>query len=121
MHRVLALVASLALALGLFAPISAQDAGPTIGDPVPVVGPEGTEVAVITVDDLSDPFEDYDPGSPPERGSHFVLVTMTVENTGSRPLSFDPNAVALQDADGFVYSPSRVFRGDEPDPPDLVF
>ena len=121
MHLVLALVVSFALALGLSASVPAQDAAPGVGDAVAVIGPEGGEIGLVTVEDLVDPFEDYDPGSPPERGNHFVLLTVTIENTGSRPLEANPSSFYLQDTDGFLYAQGGVFRGSEPDPVDLQF
>ena len=67
----------------------------------------------MTVDEMVDPFQDYDPSSPPERGFHYVLLTVTIENTGTNPLNVDPGAFALIDADGFVARSTFLYRSAE--------
>ena len=129
MHRVYALAAALLLTLaaGSRIAVTAQEEGasdiPAVGTTVPFIGLEGEEVARLTVREVIDPFEDYDPNTPPERGNHFVMVRLDVENTGSRPFSFDPSGVRLQDADGFLYSYGFVYRAPEETEadPDLQF
>ncbi len=87
----------------------AQPAGrPALGATVTIIGPDGGEIAQITTQELVDPFQHYNPNSPPERGSRYVLLTVTVSNTGSRPLEVDPNAFALIDTDGFIYDRSSL-------------
>ncbi len=51
------------------------------------------------------------------------MVRLDVENTGSRPFSFDPSGIRLQDADGFLYSYGFVYRSPEETEadPDLQF
>ncbi len=111
------LSAVLALIVGLAAasPAMAQEgaAVPSVGDAVPFVGAEGGILAEITIDAVEDPFADYDPNRPPERSFHYVLLTVTVANTGNRPFAFDPNAVALQDTEGFLSRPSSVPRTED--------
>ncbi len=111
-------LATLLLVVSLFAaPLAgrtlAQADDPGLGDAVSYYGPEGDEVATIAVAEVVDPFRDYDPNSAPERGSHFVLLRLVVENTGGRALQFDPSTVALQDTLGFLSFPRYVNRGPE--------
>src|SRR5262245_22644452 len=75
---------------------------PAVGDTVAVVGPDGEPVIDLTVTELIDPFEDYDPRGAPARGQRYVVVQVDVEAVGPRPFAIDPSAFTLQDADGFV-------------------
>ncbi|MBA3413983.1 MAG: DUF4352 domain-containing protein [Chloroflexia bacterium] len=119
---------ALVLALALFAaPLAggalAQADDPRLGDAVPYFGPEGDEVATVAVEEIVDPFRTYNSNSPPERGNHFVLVRIAVENTGGRVLQIDPAALALQDTLGFLSFPQYVNRGPEATEiePDLAY
>jgi hypothetical protein len=80
---------------------------------VPYVGPEGNVLAMLTVDQITDPFREYSPDSPPNRGFHFVLAHLTVENAGSQPLSFEASRVYLLDGDGFLYPSASITRTEE--------
>ena len=117
-----ALVIVGALSLGLASVHAAQDAtpraggasdDPTLGDVVTYIGSNGQELGTVTIDEIADPFEEYDPSFPPDRGSRFVLVTLTIENTGSRPLPVQSFDFILQDVEGFTYTPSQVYREGE--------
>lgn len=89
-----------------------SDGVPGIGDVVPFVGTEGSTLAEITIDAVEDPFQDYDPSVTPERAYRFVLLTITVTNTGNRPFAFDPNAIAVQDGEGFLARPLYLPRAE---------
>ncbi|MER3439287.1 MAG: hypothetical protein C4346_17815, partial [Chloroflexota bacterium] len=93
---------------------------PAQGTPVRVRGNDGSDVAGVTVDTVTDPFTDYDPGSPPQRGNHYVLATLTITNTGVRPLEVNPSAYYLADADGFLMRSTSVYR-DTSQLPDLQY
>lgn len=114
------LAASAQTSLGT--PEAGNVAGPQVGDAVSWVGSSGSEVATITVDDIIDPFEDVDPSSTPDRGFHYVALTVTVENTGNAPVNVDPYAFNLVDADGFVSRTAYLYRSTEQTTanPDLV-
>ena len=101
-----------AMAVSLRGPAWAQNGGgsPSIGTAVPFVGLEGGTLAEITIETVEDPFQDYDPNSVPQRAFHFVVLTISVENTGNRPFPFDPNAVAIQDGQGFLTRPIYLPR-----------
>jgi hypothetical protein len=104
-------------------PVPAGPVGPELGTAVSWFGAEGTEVAKVTVDDLVDPYQDYDPNSPPQRGFHFVVISVTIENTGTRPVNVDPSAFAVVDADGFLARSSYLSRSaeDTASNPDLQY
>jgi hypothetical protein len=91
-------------------PVAGAPVGPKVGTAVSWVGNEGTELAKVTVTGITDPFKDYDPSSPPQRGSHFVLLAVKVENTGTAPVTVDPSAFGLVDADGFVAHSTGLYR-----------
>jgi hypothetical protein len=95
--------------------------GIPLGTDVSYLGPEGAEVGEVTVNQLVDPFQDYDPSSPPERGTHYVVLELTVTNTGTRPLAADPGAFYLLDAQGFLAYPSYLYRTDATNPPDFQY
>jgi hypothetical protein len=83
-------------------PLVRQD---NAGAAVPYVGPAGEELALFTVEQIVEPFGDYDPGAPPARGNHYALVLLSIENRAPRPLAIDPATILLQDTDGFLVSP----------------
>lgn len=88
-------------------------AGAVAQEAVPYVGPEGNVLAVLTVDQITDPFRGYSPDSPPNRGFHFVLAHLTVQNVGSQPLSFETSRVYLLDGDGFLYPSASITPTEE--------
>jgi hypothetical protein len=83
-------------------PLSRQD---NAGAAVPYVGPAGEELARLTVEEMIEPFGEYDPGAPPARGNHYALVLLSIENRAPQPLVIDPATILLQDTDGFLVSP----------------
>lgn len=115
MFRLSALVLGLLLAISGFSPAVAAQSGQEAVIP----GTDGGELARVSVEEIVDPFETYDPSYPPIRGYHYVLLTMTVENTGSRPLQIDPGDLLLRDVNGFLYGDSPVYREQGPTEPDL--
>ncbi|MEA2522862.1 MAG: hypothetical protein QOF01_175 [Thermomicrobiales bacterium] len=110
---------------------SAQQGTPTAGgagcgDPAPgtavsVLSVEGVEVGTVTVAKVTDPFTGYRPNSPPARGNRFVLLSVSVENTGTNPWQFDPGRIFLQDADGFATYATGVDLGDPPVEPGFAY
>ncbi len=93
--------------------------GVSLGSTISVLGTEGTEISQVTVNQLIDPFQDYDPSSAPQRGSRFVVIDVTVANTGTRPLQIYANAFYLVDTEGFVATQTFLFRTDSTNPPDF--
>lgn len=107
MVTTLALAATLALPGGHALGQPAAGA-PALGDPVAYIGPEGDQLAMVTIEEVVEPFRLYDPSSAPDRGTHYVLVTLSIENTSPRPLAVDPSTYALQDAGGFLSTAESV-------------
>lgn len=112
-------------AVGLHARASAQatpgpsGCEPALGSAASFFSVEGVEIAKLTVSKVTDPFTGYNPSYPPPRGSRFVLLSVTVENTGPNPFSFDPGRVIIQDDQGFVIYATGVNLGDQPVEPGL--
>jgi hypothetical protein len=94
---------------------------PLVGSTVPYIGSDGKEIAKVTVEDFTDPFEDYDPSSAPERGDRFVSIHVTIDNTGTRSLDYSTSDYLLQDDQGFLYGSTFITRDEstEKKDPDL--
>jgi hypothetical protein len=82
---------------------------------------EGAVVLRISVSKLTDPFSAYDPSGPPPRGNRYLALSVAVENSGPNPVNFDPGAIFVQDADGFIIRPTGINLGAEPAEPGLVY
>jgi uncharacterized protein DUF4352 len=79
----------------------------------------GNPVAEISVNSITDPFEGYDASSGPQRGFRFVMMTVTITNTGDQPYQGYSYGLSLVDQDGFLATPTYVYRTDM-SVPDLV-
>lgn len=95
--------------------------GPAVGSAVPYYGQDGVQIGTITVDEIVEPFEDYDEFSTPQRGYHFTLITVSISNTGTRPFEVSPSSFVVIDDEGFIASSAFVGRGTDPAIPDLEF
>lgn len=87
--------------------------GPALGDEATYTslqtdGAEGT----VTVDNLEDPFEGFAEGYDPPEDTRYVVMTVSIESTGSAVLDADPYDLILRDRDGFLWSPASVNRED---------
>ena len=117
----------LLLAFGASVPAAAQDGTPitqsegrqAAGDEVLYLDAEGEERGLITVAEIADPFAEFDPASPPEAGSRYVLLTVAFENTGGQPLEADPNDLLLRGVNGSLWTPTTVPRPDDVAIPEL--
>ncbi|MCA9860906.1 MAG: DUF4352 domain-containing protein [Thermomicrobiales bacterium] len=89
------------------------------GTLVSIMNTTGAEVAQVTVNGITDPFEGYDSFSSPSRGNRYVMLDVTVTNTGASVLSTSPSDFYLTDAEGFVLSTSYVSREDATALPDF--
>jgi len=95
--------------IGAGTPVGAKQAtsaGTVISDA------SGNPVAKISVDSITDPFEGYDASSGPDRGFRFVMVTVTVTNTGDQPYEGYSYGLSLVDKDGFLATSTYVYRTD---------
>jgi hypothetical protein len=90
------------------APVAAMQDAETVEafepKPVTVVAADGAALAKITIDELADPFLEYDPKSSPQRGFRLVVLSIAVENISSHPVIFNPTHVYLVDEQGFLAS-----------------
>ena len=130
-QRLLAPLLVLTLLAGSAA-ASAQDATPAaggegynaLGDPlvgteVQYLDDDGDEIAVVTVLDVSDPFDDFSQFFTPEEDARYVAVEVEVRSTGDE-VEVTPYGFRLQTADGFAYTPGFVSRPEgREDPPEL--
>jgi hypothetical protein len=121
MHRFVMIVALLGAfavgSVGTVVGVAAQDATPeapqTVGDLAVYVDDQGDEVARATVEEVIDPFEDYEEGSDPERGTRFVAIRLTVEATGEDAVEVQANDLSLLDSQGFWLGDSTVYRTED--------
>lgn len=77
-------------------------AGPAIGDTVPFYSSDGNQVGTITVNAITDPFEEFDVSYAPQRGYHYVALDITISNGSQRPIEVDPYDFIVVDSDGFI-------------------
>jgi hypothetical protein len=123
MYRFVMIVALLgAFALGsagMVAGVAAQDAtpeasqtggDPAVGDAVAVGDEHGDEVAQIAVEEIIDPYEEYEEGYDPERGTRYVAVRLTIAATGEDPVQVDDYNISLADTQGFWLGTTSVYR-----------
>lgn len=82
------------------------------GTPVSILNTSGAPMADVTVNGVTDPFTGHDSFSAPPRGSRYILLDVTVTNTGSGVLSVSPSDFWVVDAEGFVLSSTFVTRTD---------
>ena len=131
MRRLFALLLALTLVGGIsLAPAAAQDDDATPeaeGTPSAdaeetiLATADGEQIAAITIEDVTDPFEDFDEFFTPEEGARYVAVEVTIENLDEDDDTFtaDPYPFQLTDANGFVYTYTFVSRDDDAEPEDL--
>ena len=111
----------LVLVLATAGPTSAQDAtpaaspiagaGPQVGDAVLLFSNNGREQAQIAVAQLVDPFDEVE--SDAQRGYHYVMLEVVVENLSDSAYDFNPYIVSLVDAEGFIYTGTYASRPSE--------
>ena len=82
------------------------------GTPVTIMDTSGAPMAEVTVNGVTDPFTGYESSSAPQRGSRYILLDVTVTNTGASVLSTSPSDFWVVDADGFVLSSTFASRID---------
>ena len=90
---------------------TAGGAGPNVGDAVILFSPNGREEAQVAVTQIVDPFEEVEGEA--ERGFHFVLLEVVVENLSDGPYDFNPYLVTVTDAQGFSYQATFATRSSE--------
>ena len=121
LSRLLTTLVALVLVLATGATALAQDAtpaaspvagdGPQIGDAVVLFSQSGDEEAQVAVTDLVDPFEEVESG--PQRGYHYVMAEVVVENLSDEPFDFNPYLMTVVDGEGFSYQATFASRTSE--------
>jgi hypothetical protein len=89
-----------------------REPGPGVGEAVSIHDSAGGSGAV-TVEAVTDPFEDLAPDQAPPEGSRFVGATLVFENTSDGPFAIEPYGITLQDATGVFWSSTYAYRPDE--------
>jgi hypothetical protein len=82
---------------------------PALGQAVEIPDSMGG-TGIVSVAEIVDPFEGFDPTYPPPAGTRFVLVTLTYENPGEGRFFVEPFGLLLRDANGTLWSPTSIFR-----------
>jgi hypothetical protein len=85
---------------------------PAIGDAVPVHDSEGGS-GTVTVEVVTDPFEDLAPDQVAPEGSRFVGATLVFENTSDGRFTIEPYGITLQDATGLLWGSTYAYRPDD--------
>jgi len=120
---VISLAAMLILGAGAV-PVAAQSPSTAPGATVtpvavPYIDADGVTHGTVTVKTIEDPFAGFDPGAPPPEGQRYVELRIVFEAAEDQSFSADPNAIVLQDTQGYLRSPAYVPRGQSPTVPDL--
>ncbi len=95
---------------------------PVVGDAVPIYSSDtGEEIASITVESITDPFDEYSEYSAPERGSRYIAVEYTVTNEVQND-SLDSPAyyLSLGTDQGLLASQAYVTLADDSDVEELT-
>jgi len=90
--------------LGTASRVAAQDEGVA----VPVTDAEGTDVGSITVNEVIDPFTDFDPAYPPEEGGRYVAVNVAFDADAGNRFEIAPYTIVLQDDAGFLWTQASL-------------
>lgn len=109
----LALLVGMTLALASPMASRAQGDRPAVGEAVPYVDAEGTPRGSITVTEIADPFEGFNPDYPPDAGNRLVAVTVAFDADAGDRFDVGPSDIVLQDSDGFLWNPGSVFFAED--------
>jgi hypothetical protein len=85
---------------------------PLVGDAVPIPDSQGG-LGMVTVAEVTDPFEDLEPGQTPPEGARLVQATLVFENPGDGRFFVEPYGLLLRDANGDLWNTISVSRPDE--------
>jgi hypothetical protein len=85
---------------------------PGIGETVAITDSAGGN-GTVTVEAVTDPFEELAPDQAPPEGSRFVAATLVFENTSDGRFVIEPYGITLQDATGVLWSSTYADRPDE--------
>jgi hypothetical protein len=119
MRRVLGLAAVLAASLIVAPGASAQDGPPAVGSEVTFVDDEGVAHGAITVQEVADPFTDFDPAYPPQDGTRYVMLTVSFDANTDQSFDTSPYYVKLRDTNGNLINSTTIYRPEGQSLPDL--
>lgn len=95
---------------------SAERGVPQIGEPVTVYGEDGREMAAITVEGVTDPYDDFAEFFTPEEGARYLAIDYTIENLLENDrVEFSPWDLSVMTAEGFLIGNAYVSLPDETD------
>ena len=118
--RLVTLVLAFALLLsGLAVTTGVAVAAQESGGAVPVSNEEGEAVGSITVNEIVDPFTEFDPSYPPEAGARYVVLNLAFDADAGARFDIDPSAIVLQDDQGFLWNRASVTLPDDALVPEL--
>jgi hypothetical protein len=78
------------------------------GAAVPLNDQSGLPLGQIGVNSITDPFEAYDPASPPPAGTRYVAIDVMVDNQGQQPVSVAGSDFRVIDELGRLLSPAAI-------------
>src|SRR6478609_6829983 len=100
--------------MGSLSTVAAQGTGtPTAGkgnSAVTVYTSDGQPDAEFSVNAIVDPYTQYDPSAPPDRGFHFIAVEVSIKAVGANDVQLSPYGFQLVDADGFLSPLTYIYR-----------
>lgn len=109
--------------LGSFAVVRGESASAqesvALGDAVSVSNEEGDTLGSIAVTEVTDPYEAFDPNSPPEPGSRYVALTVAFDADAGERFDIEPRSIVLQDDAGFLWNQSSFVVPDDAVVPEL--
>ena len=98
---------------------ASQVAAQNEGAAVQVTDEEGTAVGSITVNEVVDPFTDFDPAYPPEEGGRYVAVTVAFDADAGNRFEIAPYTIVLQDDAGFLWTQASMYLAEDALIPEL--
>ena len=117
--RLVALVLAVALLLSGLTIGAVSAAAQEAGAAVPVANEEGEAVGSITVNEVVDPFSEFDPSYPPEAGARYVVLNLAFDADAGARFDIDPYAIVLQDDQGFLWNRASINLPDDALVPEL--
>lgn len=100
---------------GTASPVAAQEEGAAVS----VTDEEGAAVGSITVTEVVDPFEDFDPAYPPEEGGRYVAVNVAFDADAGNRFDISPSEIVLQDDAGFLWNQASMVLAEDALIPEL--
>jgi hypothetical protein len=88
---------------------------PDIGDTVAISNPDGDELGTVTLEEIVDPFEEFEERAEP--GLRFLSIELTIENTGEDDLEIATGNIGVVDEAGTIFvRVADITRTDDAEP-----